>query len=55
MIRVFISGDKKEYTFQTPYNALRFMYMMRHKGFIIEGYACDDPYDHRWIERRFKL
>ena len=55
MIKVWIVGDKKEYTFQSPYNALRFMYMMRNKGYIIEGYSCEDPYDSQWIERRFKL
>lgn len=54
MIKVFISGDKKEYTFQTAYNALRFMYMMRHKGFIITGWTCEDPYDNEWLNRKFK-
>lgn len=41
--------------FLTPYNALRFMYMCRSKGYFIMSYRADDPYDTRWLERRFRL
>lgn len=41
--------------FQTPYNALRFMYMCRHKNYFIMSYRADDPFDYQWLERRFKL
>lgn len=55
MIQVYIMGEKKTHEFYNPKSALRFMYMMRNKGYIIEGWGCDDPYDHEWLERRFKL
>ena len=41
--------------FQTPYNALRFMYMCRHKGYFIMSYRCDDILDSEWLDKRFKL
>lgn len=41
--------------FLTPYNALRFMYMCRNKNHLVMGYRADDPYDTRWLERRFRL
>ena len=54
MIQVYILGEKEPHTFQTPYNALRFMYAMKGKGYLIQGWRCEDPQDHLWIERRFK-
>ena len=59
MVYVDISFDcgktitTKEFT--TPYNALRFMYAMTHKGYFIMSYRADDPFDYQWLERRFKL
>lgn len=53
MIEVFLlDGTEKE--FHTPYNALRFMYMMRNNGFWISGWQCDDPEDNEWLNKRFK-
>lgn len=40
--------------FQTPYNALRFMYMCVHKNFFIMSYRADNPEDNEWINKRFK-
>lgn len=35
--------------------ALAFMYAMQKKGYIIDGYRCDDPLDKEWLDYRFKL
>ena len=35
--------------------ALRFMYSMKNKGNIIDGWRCDDPEDNEYLGRRFKL
>ena len=35
--------------------ALRAIYGLREKGFIIEGYRCDDPTDNSWLNRRVQL
>ena len=56
MIHVSIYG--KEETTHSFYNkkaALSFMYAMRHKGYIITGWSCDDYMDNEWLGRRFKL
>ena len=55
MIEVFILGDSKSHQFQTAQMALRFMYAMRTKGYVIHGWSCEDPWDNKWLERRFKL
>ena len=55
MIYVYIIGEKEPHEFNTAQMALRFMYMMRNKGYIIEAWSCDDPYDNRWLERRFRI
>lgn len=54
MIQVYICGDDKPHEFKTPYNALRFMYMMDHKGYIVSTWTCDDPSDNEWISRRYR-
>jgi hypothetical protein len=54
MIQVYIIGEKKPHEFNTPQVALRFMYMMRNKGYIIESWACDDPLDAEWLYHRFR-
>ena len=41
--------------FNSPKTALRFMYAMRGKGYIVMGYRCDDIYDDEWLNRRIKL
>ena len=35
--------------------ALRAIYALREKGFIIEGYRCDDYSDAEWLNGRVKL
>lgn len=35
--------------------ALRAIYGLRDKGFIIEGYRCDDPTDSEYLNRRVSL
>ena len=44
-------------TREFPYkeSALRFMFMIRNKGYIIDGWRCDDPLDNEWLNHRFKL
>lgn len=56
-VEVVFKGSKEviDKEFQTPYNALRFMYMCRGKGHIILSYRADDPFDYQWLEKRFKL
>lgn len=56
-VDVIFNGDKVTTTkeFQTPIMALRFMYMCRRKNHLIMSYRADDPYDYRWLERRFRL
>ena len=46
--------ENKVHVFRTKECALRFMYMMRNKGYMILSYSCDDPEDNRWLNRRFK-
>ena len=57
MIHVSIYGKEGESThkFYNKKAALRFMYAMRHKGYIIAGWSCDDYMDNEWLGRRFKL
>ena len=43
----------KEFT--NKQTALRGMYALRSKGFIIDCYRCDDPMDTEWLTYRFKL
>ena len=43
----------KEFT--NKQQALRGMYALRSKGFIIDCYRCDDPMDTEWLTHRFKL
>ena len=43
----------KEFTNKNQ--ALRGMYALRSKGFIIDCYRCDDPMDNEWLTYRFKL
>lgn len=45
--------EDKEFT--SPQMALRFMYAMRQKDIIIDGWKCDDPLDNEWLNKRFKL
>ena len=52
MIQVFIGKDTK--SFFNKKSALKFMYLMKHKGYVITGWSCDDPLDNEWLERRFK-
>lgn len=53
MIYVFLlNNDTHE--FHTKEAALRFMYMMRNKGYFILGWKCDDSLDNNWLDRRFK-
>lgn len=52
MIEVFLGSDT--YTFHNKKSALKFMYMMKNKGFMITGWKCEDPYDNDWLNRRFK-
>ena len=42
-------------SFNTKESALRFMYAMKNKNNIIDGYRSDDPYDSEWLNKRFKL
>lgn len=56
MIEVFILGDNKyKHQFKTAQMALRFMYSMKSKGYMVQGWSCDDPEDNEWLNRRFKL
>ena len=41
-------------SFYNRIDALRFMYMMKHKGYFIDGWSCDDEYDNEWLGRKFK-
>ncbi|MBO7731239.1 MAG: hypothetical protein J6S67_01750 [Methanobrevibacter sp.] len=41
--------------FSTKEVALRAIYGLRDKGFIIDGYRCDDYTDAQWLDRRVKL
>lgn len=52
MIEVFIGTNI--YVFRNKKSALKFMYMMFHKGYIISGWRCEDPYDNKWLNERFK-
>ena len=52
MIEVFIGDHTK--LFNTKQCALRFMYAMKSKGYIIKGWKCEDPCDNDWLNRRFK-
>lgn len=45
----------EDHEFEFPQVALRFMYAMRSKNQIIDGWRCDDPRDNEWLSRRFKL
>ena len=40
--------------FHNAKSALRFMYAMKSKGYLIMGWRCDDPLDNEWLNRRFK-
>ena len=51
MIEVYLVSDT--YTFHNKKSALRFMYMMKNKGFMITGWKCEDPCDNDWLNRRF--
>lgn len=53
MIEVYLGSDT--YHFHNKKSALKFMYKMRNMGYIITGWACDDPYDNEWLNRRFRL
>ena len=56
MIQVSIYGkEESTHNFYDKKAALRFMYCMRRKGFIILGWSCDDYIDNEWLGRRFKL
>lgn len=52
MIEVFLGTDI--HVFRNKKSALKFMYMMNHKGYIISGWRCEDPYDNEWLDKRFK-
>ena len=41
--------------FNDKVKALRFMYGVRNKGYIIDHWKCDDPLDHEWLCHRIKL
>ena len=45
--------EEKEFTNRGV--ALRYMYATRSKGFIIDGWRCDDALDNEWLTHRFKL
>lgn len=52
MIEVICLDTIKE--FKTKQAALRYMYMLKNKGYFITGWRCDDPLDNEWLNRRFK-
>lgn len=51
-----ITGRWMEETkeFHTKEATLRFLYAMKSKGIIIDSWACDDPLDNDWLNKRFK-
>lgn len=56
MIEVHLYPEdlKRSHRFRTKECALRFMYAMRGKGYLVTGWVCDDPEDNEWLNRRFK-
>lgn len=54
-IRMYPEDVGAVHRFKTKECALRFMYAMRGKGYLILGWTCDDTCDNNWLERRFKL
>lgn len=42
-------------TFDDCIKALRFMYGIRRKGHIIDGYKCDDPEESEYLNERFRI
>ena len=53
MIIVFLANNVQR-EFHDVKSALRFMYLMKNKGYFILGWQCDDPEDNDWLNRRFK-
>ncbi|MBO7696337.1 MAG: hypothetical protein J6T10_27180 [Methanobrevibacter sp.] len=45
----------EEKCFNCRIKALRFMYGMRRKGHIINGWRCDHEEDNEYLSKRFKL
>ena len=53
MIKVVLI-DETIKEFHNRKSALKYMYMMRNKGYFITGWTCDDPLDNEWLNKRFK-
>ena len=54
MIQVILT-DETIKEFHSAKSALRFMYAMKSKGYLIMGWRCDDSLDNEWLSYRFKL
>ena len=54
-VHLYPKDIKRTYCFHTKQFALRFMYAMKSRGYIILDWTCDDPEDNEWLNRRFKL
>ena len=40
-------------SFNDAYKALRFLYAIKHKGYIIVSWECDDPEDNYYLTSKF--
>lgn len=53
MIKItIVNNEEREFNLKSPQSALRFIYMMKAKGYIISGIIYDDTWEMEWLERR---